>query len=96
MRRFVIVAIISIVRIFSLYSEEFRIDYNEGTDQVYYLVFRILEDSPGTIEISKTGFYYDIELDEVVFPSHVIYNNYEYTVTTLDCAMGYGYGDVWF
>ena len=95
MRRFVIVVIISIVRIFNIYSEEFRIDYNEGTDQPYALIFLILEDTPGTVEICesifKNGLFFEdafYTVDVVALPSHVSYNNKEYIVTAINCGFG--------
>ncbi len=90
MRKFALLFLVTIISAFNLFCEEFTINYNEGTDQPYKLVFHILDDVTGTVEISESILFEDAKytVDVIELPSFVSYNNQEYIVTTLNCGIG--------
>ncbi len=56
MNRLTILLVIALSCFTKAGCEEFKISYNEGTDQPYSRIFKTLDDALGTVEISITEF----------------------------------------
>lgn len=90
MNKIIIVLLICLCTCFSAFCEEFRVDYNEDSDQPYCLFFNTLDDAPGTVELVRSDrppFSPPIDLLEI--PSTVAYNGMDYTVTTIRAYFAY-------
>lgn len=98
MNRLIIFSIISIIGIFNSYCEEFEIAYNQDSDQPYWLIYRTLDDAPGTVDLINTRLEIDKavaeELDDyriyvvdlLDITATVVKDGYEYTVTKLSAG----------
>lgn len=81
MKRILSIAALLMCLTLSAYSQEFRVTYNENTEQEYFMDFQILEDAPETVEIIKIGNY---PYETLEFPTVVNHEGKEYTLTSIN------------
>lgn len=66
----------------SAMGEEMTLVYNENTDNLYSITFRILADAPDEVEVTELDFNYNI-VDEVKIPETVDIDGKTYIVTQI-------------
>lgn len=97
MKRIIFLITLQLCILTRVFGEEIEIKYNDGTDQPYSIIYKTLENAPGTVEVSGTKFsngglfedaYYTVDVVEI--PETIKVGTQEYTVTTINTEYGWG------